>query len=90
MLKAIIAFSAEQKVTVADGEERAISFEKFATMMDSSYRRRFRAGEAIFRKGEAVDGFYIVTEGECFVQASARYSTTGGFASCELWHDSDG
>jgi len=51
---------------------RAISYDKFAKMMESSYRRRFRASECIFRQGDAVDGFYIVVSGECSVQVSAR------------------
>jgi len=53
-------------------DERAISYDKFATMMESSYRRRYKAGEAVFRQGDPVDGFYILTQGECFVQASSR------------------
>ena len=31
---------------------RAISYDKFATMMQSSFRRRFDAGETIFRRGD--------------------------------------
>ena len=31
---------------------RAISYDKFATMMQSSFRRRFNAGETIFRRGD--------------------------------------
>ena len=54
---------------------RAISFDKFAKMMESSYRRTFTAGEAIFWEGDAVDGFYIVVSGECSVQATARPNT---------------
>lgn len=50
---------------------RAISYDKFAKMMESSYRRQFRPGDAIFRQGDAVDGFYIVVSGECSVQVSA-------------------
>ena len=49
---------------------RAISYDKFAKMMESSYRRQFRPGDAIFRQGDAVDGFYIVVSGECSVQVS--------------------
>jgi serine/threonine protein kinase/ribosomal protein L12E/L44/L45/RPP1/RPP2 len=51
---------------------RAISYDKFAKMMESSYRRTYKPGEAIFSQGDAVDGFYIVTHGECRVQVSAR------------------
>lgn len=52
--------------------KRAISYEKFAKMMESSYRRHFKAGEPVFRQGDKVDGFYILTKGECFVQTPMR------------------
>jgi len=57
------------------GQTRHISFDKFARMMESSYRRHFAPGEAVFREGDAVDGFYIVVSGECSVQATTRPNT---------------
>ena len=51
---------------------RQISYDKFAKMMESSYRRRFAPGEHVFSQGDAVDGFYIVVSGECKVTATPR------------------
>ena len=51
---------------------RAISYEKFAKTMESSYRRRFATGDAVFSQGDAVDGFYIVVSGKCSVRAVGR------------------
>lgn len=51
---------------------RAISYDKFAKMMESSYHRHYNLGECIFRQGDAVDGFFIVVSGECGVQVHAR------------------
>ena len=48
---------------------RAISYDKFAKTMESSYKRTFTTGDAVFHQGDAVDGFYIVVSGECSVQA---------------------
>jgi predicted Rossmann fold flavoprotein len=67
------------KIVTDQGEEERFdrlvitvgSSPKFAKMMESSYRRQFRPGDAIFRQGDAVDGFYIVVSGECSVQVSA-------------------
>ena len=69
--------AAGRAVGDADGQlgaaaDRNISYDKFAKMMESSYRRTFKPGEAIFSQGDAVDGFYIVTQGECRVLVTSR------------------
>ena len=63
--------------------ERAISYEKFAKMMESSYRRHFKAGETIFKQGDAVDGFYILTLGECM--RLAAQTPPAGSAHVIVW-----
>ena len=52
-------------------QERMISYDKFSTMLQSSFQRTFDAGTAIFEQGDEVRGFYIIQKGECVVQARA-------------------
>ena len=54
-----------------DANTREISFDRFATMMHSSYRRRFSKGQTIFKQGDPVTGFYIIMSGELIVSARA-------------------
>jgi CRP-like cAMP-binding protein len=49
--------------------ERNITFDKFETMMQSSYRRRYHKGDSVFEQGDEVRGFYILIEGEVAVKA---------------------
>jgi CRP-like cAMP-binding protein len=53
------------------GHSREISFDRFATMMHSSYRRRFGKGQTVFKQGDPVTGFYIIMSGELVVTATA-------------------
>ena len=55
----------------ATKQERMISYDKFSTMLQSSFQRTFDAGTAIFEQGDEVRGFYIIQKGECVVQARA-------------------
>ena len=48
-----------------------ISYDKFSTMLQSSFQRTFDAGTAIFEQGDEVRGFYHRQKGECVVQARA-------------------
>eukprot|EP00965_Chrysotila_dentata_P161931 5348041-Pleurochrysis_carterae.AAC.5 len=45
--------------------------------MQSSYRRRFKPGEAVFQQGDAVTGFYIIIAGELSVQARSERQLLG-------------
>ena len=45
---------------------RAISYDKFASLMQSGFRRSYARGEAVFAQGDAVREFYILLKGESF------------------------
>mmetsp|Transcript_34773 Transcript_34773/g.86766 ORF Transcript_34773/g.86766 Transcript_34773/m.86766 type:complete len:1133 (+) Transcript_34773:61-3459(+) len=51
----------------ADKGERTISFESYSRALNKSFSRAFRRGQRIFRQGDEVDGFYIITRGTCAV-----------------------
>ena len=47
-------------------QSRAISYDKFASLMQSGFRRSYARGEAVFSQGDAVREFYILLKGESF------------------------
>ena len=49
---------------------RAISYDKFSTMMQQSFRKRYAQGASIFKQGDAVRDFYIIMSGEVSVQVA--------------------
>jgi len=55
-----------------DGERLVkpmVSFERYRTAMQASFSRRFEKGQHVFREGDAVDAFYVITRGACEVRA---------------------
>ena len=60
------AGAAERSRGVSKQEEqsRAISYDKFASLMQSGFRRSYARGEAVFSQGDAVREFYILLKGE--------------------------
>merc|ERR1719162_792663 len=44
-----------------------ISFDRYKTTMQASLMRRYDAGQAIFKDGDPVDAFYVITRGSCEV-----------------------
>ena len=63
--------AAGRAVGDADGQlgaaaDRNISYDKFASLMQSGFRRSYARGEAVFAQGDAVREFYILLKGESF------------------------
>ena len=70
-----------------------ISFERYKTTMQSSFMRRFERGAHVFRRGDPVDHFYVITRGqvEVLVPAAAAAKATlqgggGGATEAKLPH----
>ena len=53
-------------ISRAEERSRAISYDKFASLMQSGFRRSYARGEAVFAQGDAVREFYILLKGESF------------------------
>lgn len=67
----MLAVLAPSAVREGPGQSKEFSFDRFATMMHSSYRRQFGKGQTVFRQGDPVTGFYIIMSGELVVTATA-------------------
>ena len=51
----------------AAGGHAKISFERYKTTMQASFMRKFAPGSHVFRRGDPVDHFYVITRGRCDV-----------------------
>ena len=71
--------AAERSRGISPEEERsrAISYDKFASLMQSGFRRSYARGEAVFSQGDAVREFYILLKGECVVLREAEPKPRG-------------
>ena len=49
------------------GITATISFDRYKTTMNSAFMKKFEKGEHVFRHGDPVDGFYVITKGSCAV-----------------------
>ena len=70
--------------TEGEGRRRGatISFDRYKTTMQSSFTRRYDKGAYVFRRGDAVDHFYVITKGTCEVRLpSSELQTTAGAPS---------
>ena len=53
--------------TSSEAGPGTISFDRYKTTMQASLMRRYDAGQAIFKDGDPVDAFYVITRGSCEV-----------------------
>jgi len=51
---------------------RTITFESYARALNRSHAKLFKTGDCVFRQGDDVDGFYIITRGGCRVVVRGR------------------
>ena len=49
------------------GSHAKISFERYKTTMQASFMRKFDLGALVFKRGDPVDHFYVITRGQCDV-----------------------
>ena len=48
----------------AHGSHAKISFDRYKTTMQSSFMRKFEQGTLVFKRGDPVDHFYVITRGQ--------------------------
>ena len=77
-----MAATASGGAAAADGAppsdpSRAISYDRFSTMMQQSFRKRYPQGASIFKQGDAVRDFYIIMSGEVSVQVADTTAANG-------------
>ena len=57
----------EESGTPKEAGPGTISFDRYKTTMQASLMRRYDAGQTIFKDGDPVDAFYVITRGSCEV-----------------------